>query len=61
MQDYDEWVDEDLDSLTWKISDKNESPVYTRDLTHPLGANVVSSRKTRGGSDNLGDLYQNCE
>ena len=55
------WVDEDFDSLTWKISDKNESPVYTRDLTHPLGADIVSGRKARGGSENWGDLYQDCE
>lgn len=61
MQESDVWIDEDFDSLTWKLSEKNTSPVYTRDLTHPLGANVVSSRKARGGSDNLGDFYPERE
>lgn len=53
-------MDEDFDTLTRVFSDKRESPVYTRDLTDPLGQSLAS-RKVRAGSENLGDLYANGE
>lgn len=56
LTESDVWVEEDFNMLARVFSDKTESPVYTRDLTDPLGQN---SRKVRAGSENLGDLYPN--
>ena len=58
LAESDVWVEEDFNMLARVFSDKNESPVYTRDLTDPLGQ---SYRKVRAGSENLGDLFPNCE
>lgn len=61
LQESDIWMDEDFDSLARKFSDKDESPVYTRNLANPLGQNLSSNRKARGGSENLGDFYPDSE
>lgn len=53
-------MEEDLNLLARVFSDTKESPVYTRDLTDPLGQSS-SSRKVRAGSENLGDLFPNGE
>ncbi len=53
-------MDEDFDSLARVFSDKSTTPVYTRDLRDPLGCSS-SSRKARGGSETLGDLFPNGE
>ena len=52
------WMEEDFNSLARVFSDKTESPVYTRDLTNPLGRDP-GAKKHRGGSENLGDLFPN--
>ncbi len=59
LQESDVWMEEDYDSVARVFSDTAESPVYTRDLSDPLGQNIASTRKTRAGSENLGDLFQN--
>lgn len=56
LAESDVWVEEDFNMLARVFSDKIESPVYTRDLTDPLGQN---SRKVRAASENLGDLFPN--
>lgn len=61
LQESGTWMDEDFDSLARVFSDKRESPIYTRDLTDPLGQDPTSPRKVRAGSENLGDLYPNGE
>jgi hypothetical protein len=53
-------MEEDFDTLARAFSDKRESPIYTRDLTDPLGLSS-GSRKVRAGSESLGDLFPNCE
>lgn len=60
LQESSVWMDEDFDALARVFTDKTESPVYTRDLTDPLG-HGRTSRKIRAGSEKLGDLYLNSE
>lgn len=60
LEESDTWMEEDFDTLTRVFSNKRDSPIYTRDLGNPLGSSPTS-RKARGGSETLGDLYPDGE
>lgn len=53
-------MEENFDSFAHSFSDKIEAPVYTCDLSDPLGREI-GARKIREGSDSLGDLFPDGE
>lgn len=60
LQESDVWMEEEFNFLS-RFSDTGAMPIYTRDLTDPVGQTPGVSRKVRAGSENLGELYPNGE